>query len=323
MRNDLDHNKREFYIRIAKLYYLEGLSQQEISDQVGVSRSHVSKILKACLDLKIVEIRVDDTTSFGLKLQKDLKECFNLDNVVVIPSDNNDEKSKINLGRAGANLFKTLLKPGNKIGLTRGRTLFHLVDQLSVTKAYMDLEVIQLVGGSGAVDLDTDGLELARNLAIKLNAKCNVLQAPLIVMNKELKDMLIRDPSVYRMLQMANDADIALLGVGTNFIEDSSYYKSGFVTKEESEALVQMGAIGEICGTEIDINGNIIKTEISERIIGIEAEVLRKIPKRICFAGGAHKAEAILGAIRGGFINSLVTDENAAMRILSLYTRNT
>ncbi len=315
--SNLDYTKRDFLIKIAKMYFLDGLSQQEISNKVGLSRSNISKILKTCRDLNIVEIRINDTSSLGVMFQKEIKEQFNIRNIIVIPSEKDIEKTKIQLGKAAANLLKSMLKGRNKIGISWGSTLYHTVEQFSPIK-HMETEVIQLVGGTGAFDLTTDGLELARSLANKLNAKCSVLQAPLIVQSKELKQMLIKEPGISQILKKAEEVDIALLGIGTNYIESSALFRAGFLTEEESRKLLAKGAVGDICGKQIDINGGIYETEINERSIGIELSKLKKIPNRICIASGTQKAETILGALRGEFINSLVTDEDAAIRILSL-----
>ena len=315
--SNMDRTKRDFLVKIAKMYFLDELSQQEISNEVGLSRSNISKILKKCRDLKIVEIRVNDTSSLGVMFQKEIKEQFDIKNIIVIPTEKDIEKTKIQLGKAAANLLKSLLKDGNKIGISWGSTLYHAVDQFTPMNN-LQIEVIQIVGGTGAFDLTTDGLELARSLANKLNAKCHVLQAPLIVQSKELKQMLIKEPGISQVLRKAEEIDIALIGIGTNYIESSALFRAGFLTEKESKNLLVKGAVGDICGNQIDIHGEIYETEINERTIGIELSKLKKIPHRICIASGAQKAETILGTLRGKYINSLVTDEDAAMRILSL-----
>ena len=130
--------------------------------------------------------------------------------------------------------------------------------------------------------------------------------------------MLIQEPGISQILKRAEEVDIALLGIGTNYIESSALFRAGFLTEEESGKLLAKGIVGDICGKQIDINAKIYETEINERTIGIELSKLKKIPNRICIASGTQKAETILGALRGEFVNSLVIDEDAAMRILSL-----
>ncbi|MEE8357222.1 MAG: sugar-binding domain-containing protein, partial [Anaerolineales bacterium] len=52
--------------------------------------------------------------------------------------------------------------------------------------------------------------------------------------------------------------------------------------------------------------------------IGTSFDGLSNINTRLAVAGNIEKAEAILGAACGGFINSLVTDTPAAVRVLEL-----
>ena len=91
--SNLDYTKRDFLVKIAKMYFLDELSQQEISDKVGLSRSNISKILKKCRDHKIVEIRVNDTSSLGVMFQKEIKQQFDIKNIIVIPTEKDIEKS--------------------------------------------------------------------------------------------------------------------------------------------------------------------------------------------------------------------------------------
>ncbi len=120
---DIDSTKRDFFIKIAKMYYLEGLSQQEIADKVGASRSNISKVLKTCRDLKLVEIRINDTSSSGLLLQNEMKEAFGLSQVIVVPTGDSPEATMFRLGRAAADLLQSLMDGGMSVGMSWGKLL--------------------------------------------------------------------------------------------------------------------------------------------------------------------------------------------------------
>ena len=315
---DIDSTKRDFLIKIAKMYYLEGLSQQEIADKVAASRSNISKVLKTCRDLKLVEIRINDTSSSGLLLQNEMKELFRLSQVIVVPTGDTPEATVLHLGRAAADLLQSLLDNGMSIGMSWGSSLYHMVRQFRSARQ-MDIEVIQLLGGTGACDLQTDGLELAKALAQKLGARCGVLEAPLIVQSKSLKDLLVQEPRISRVLKKAEEVDIALVGIGSNYYETSALVRAGFLSQEESQHLLARGVVGDVCGRQIDIDGNVCEIDINQRVIGIELDKLKRIPEVIGVAAGTQKAEAILGTLRGGYMNVLVTDEETSMKILSLH----
>jgi deoxyribonucleoside regulator len=318
MVNDIDLTKRDLLIKVAKMYYFDELSQQEIADAIKVSRSGVSRMLKVSRDLKIVEIRINDTSSMGVLLQKELMEEFRLTEIVVIPSMKDLEHTKMELGKAAGHLFNSKLKDGMKVGITWGSTLYHMVQQYQPTNKYLDVEIFQLMGGTGGRDLNTDGREHARTMADKLNAKCHVLNAPLIVQNESLRKMLMEEPEISQTLKKMETLDLAIIAVGTNNPDISRLVKIGYLTKEGSAKLFHMGAIGDVCGWHIDQRGQIFPVDIHKRLIGIDFQQLKKVPMVIAVAGGEAKAEAILGVLRAGFINVLITDEEAAMKILSL-----
>ena len=61
-----------------------------------------------------------------------------------------------------------------------------------------------------------------------------------------------------------------------------------------------------------------METPFVKRMIGLSLEDIKKAENVICVAGLEMKAEAILGAVRGGYIDTLITDENAARKMIEL-----
>lgn len=309
--------RRDLLVKVAKMYYWEGLSQEEIAKKIDVSRPNVSRMLKTCRESNIVEIRINDTSSMGVLLQKELAERFSLADVIVTPSGPDVEQNKERVGQAAAHLLETLLHNGMTVGISWGSSLYYLVEHFSPRK-YLDVEVVQLIGGVGARNLQTDGLELARKLSHKLNNIYHVLQAPLVVQSEALKNMLIQEPDISQVLEKGRQVNIAVIGIGTIHHENSALVRAGYMTKKQAKNLLKRGAVGDVFGQQIDINGNICDFELNKRTIGIELQQLKRIPVVIGVASGVDKAEVIHGAMRGGFITMLVTDEAAAMRIVSM-----
>ncbi len=313
----LSSSRRDFLIRVARLYYIEERSQQEIADALGISRSSVSKALKACRDYKLVEIRISETSSMDYMLSEEITGTFGLQKTVIVRTDQNPEITRVQLGRAAAELLESRLRDGMQIGIAWGSSLYHMVREFRPSRQ-LDVEVVQLLGGSGARDLNTDGFELARALAEKLSRKYSFLPAPLIVQNRSMKEMLMQEREIDLALKKASHLDLAMLGVGSNVPKVSALVRSGYVSVEEAEQLLHAGAVGDICGRHFDINGNMSNFPLNERVIGIDPQQLQRIPCKIGVAAGAFKAEAILGSVRGNWINILITDEEAALRLLSL-----
>ena len=314
--NEYSYNRRDLLVMVAKLYYIEGFSQEEISRKVHMSRSNISRILKSCVEEKIVEFRINDTSSLGMELQKQIKELFDLENVIVTPADPNPEKSKANVGKAAAQYLESVLRDGMLLGVSWGTTLYYLVQNFKPASVYK-IDVIQLIGGTGAKSEDTDGQELAKNIARSFLGDCYVLQAPLYVKSKVLKDLLMEEPQINQHFKMFDRVDAAAIGIGSNIPELSASYRSGYTTKEEAEQWLKHGAVGDICGHKIDINGNECSMDLSERFIGISLEQLKKIPLVIGVASGSEKTSAIIAGLRGKYLNAIVIDEAAAQGIIN------
>lgn len=314
----MDTTKRDLLIKIAKMYYIEEMTQQQIANILEISRSNVSKYLKMSKDENIVKISINDTSSNAIKYQNFLQSHFGLKKVIIVSSEPDMESSKIKVGTAAAELLHSLISPRMTIGLTIGTTVYNVVKQLKPLSEQMELNVVGLMGGSGTLDLDIEGYDIAITLAHKLKSSLNILQAPSIVKDSNLKKMLLNEPEIQRVLILAEHIDIALFGVGVVSYEDTHYYKNGYLTRAELSKLIDDGASAMLCGKLIKEDGSIFNSEIHQRVIGIELEKLKTIPHRLCVAAGRNKATPLLSVLRGGYIDYLVIDEDAAVQIMIL-----
>jgi DNA-binding transcriptional regulator LsrR (DeoR family) len=311
----MDTERRDFLIEVARLYYQQELSQAEIARRFGISRSAVSLLLKTCRQQKIVEIRIQDPISGLLRLQTELRERFRLQEALVAPAERSSEEAKARVGQAGASLLERLLADGMRIGVSWGTTLFQLVRHArAMTRK--DVEVIQLHGGLGAEDPAIDAFGLAQSLAEKLRGRYRIIQAPISVASRELRDMLVREPDIAETLRRGAQARIALFGIGSNRPEASSLVRTGYLSAEQSGALLKAGAVGTVCGLHIDWQGLLFPCPWNERVVGIDAPALLGIPLRIGIAAGEEKADAVRAALQGGFITTLVTEENLALKLI-------
>ena len=308
---------RDFLIDIAKKYYLEGLSQQQIANFFKISRPSVSNLLKQCREDKIVDIRIQESESSLVNaLSERLKKDFNLKFVVVVPSKNDPGETLVSAGAAAAKLLESELKNSIKIGISWGASLYQMVEALP-PQSMVDMEIIQLVGSLGMANPSFDGFELARKLSRKLNGSYHLIQAPIVVKNIKLKKLLLQEHPIAETVKKMNQIDLALLGISSDNPEDSSLVREGFTSLKEATQIQSMGGIGHICGYHFNKDGKILDIPENKGIIGIDIKQMRNIPKVIGVACGSEKAEAILGAIRSGLINGIVTDENTVLKILS------
>ena len=119
-------------------------------------------------------------------------------------------------------------------------------------------------------------------------------------------------------LNEVEQVELAVTGLGTNDPMDCNLLRLGHFSRAKCRELQKKGAVGDLCGWHLDINGRLCELELHDRIVGISLEQIGKIKTVIAVAVGERKAEIILASLRGGYIDFLVTDEPAATKALSL-----
>lgn len=315
MFND-DPERRDLKIMVAKMYYIEGLSQEEIAQKIHMSRPTVSRMLNACIKEGLVQIRIDDVSSFGRELAQKLKEKYALNHAIIVPQSHSLDTDKEKVGQAAAAYIESILANGMLIGISWGTTIFNIVKNIK-PNPFVKADVIQLVGGTGSKTNDTDANMMTLALSKALGGDSYILQAPLMVQSKILKDLLMEEPHIKSHFEKMRSVDFAIVGLGSTKPELSAQFRSGHITMEDSERLIREGAVGDICGRYIDINGNHCHTSLSDRMIAITLDDLKKIPTVIGVAAGEKKADIIVGALRGKYIDVLITDERAAVSVLN------
>lgn len=306
-------------VKVATLYYKDGLTQDKISKKIKVSKYQVNRILKRALETGIVQITINDSASGISTLEEKLEKAFNLKRAIVI--DNlglSDHELKVKLGQAAARYLVEIIKNGDIIGIAWGTTISEAINHLPA-KVNKDVKVIQVTGGMHQLALNLNCQDIARRLSDRFDSEPHLIFAPVIVESKNLRDLLLREQSIRETFKFFKGITIALSGVGAiSEHSRSTLIETGTVNEEELESLRTKAAVGDIFSHFIDINGRIADKNIDNRMITITTEDILKIPYLIGVAGGESKARAILGAIRGRYINILITDSKAASKLLKL-----
>jgi deoxyribonucleoside regulator len=313
--NDLE--SLEFLARVASLYYEEGLTQQRISEELGYSRSAVSRFLTAARETGVVEIQIHHPLQRDLELEAALREAFDLE-VVRVLKGNNWEYGRMlpRLGALGARLVEERVRDGMLLGVSWGTAVYEVANALR--PPYLpNLTVIQMIGALGTPDPQIDGGELARSYARAFGSRYRIFPAPALVESPQVRAAMLAERPIHDTLVLARKVDIAILGIGTTDPAMSSLVRAEYLTPDEIRNVADSGAVGDVCAVHFDIDGNILNIPIAERVVGISDSDLFKIPFRLGIAGGAIKAPAILGASRSKLITALVTDDLAARNVLA------
>jgi deoxyribonucleoside regulator len=306
-------NRQMFLARVASLYYEAGKNQQQIADTLGVSRSAVSRFLTEARERGIVEIIVHYPWRTNNDLEENIRTKFNLTGIRVLDSKERDYDEMLQgLGTLAAEELDSIVTPESVIGMAWGTALYQLLRFVRPHR-FPSLEVVQMIGAMGSDHkLGTDSPVLVQLLAGRLGGFYRHLHAPLIVETTEAHSALMGDRTIKETLARAEAADIALIGIGSTRPELYSLLRSGYVDKDETVRIREKGAVGDICGQHFDQNGREIDVGVSRRSIAIGLEHLKKIPTVLAVAGSEMKGDAILAALRGGYVHVLITDDAAA-----------
>lgn len=313
--NDLENI--EFLARVASLYYEEGLTQQRISEELGYSRSAISRFLTAARAAGVVEIRVHHPLQRDLELEVQLRQTFHLDCVRVLKGYNWEYQRMLpRLGSLGARLVEERVRDEMLLGVSWGTAVYEIVNALR--PPYLpNLTVIQMIGALGTPDPQIDGGELARSYARAFGGRYRIFPAPALVESHQVQSAIMQERPIRDTLDLARKVDIAVLGIGTTDPAMSSFVRAEYLTPDEVGELAEAGAVGDVCAVHFDAQGQILEIPLTERVIGVSYKDLLNIPFRLAVAGGSVKAPAILGALRSGLISALVTDDLAANKVVN------
>jgi DNA-binding transcriptional regulator LsrR (DeoR family) len=321
MEKKLSDDRAELLADVAEQYFIEGKNQAEIAKLVGVTRSMVSRMLTEARRAGIVNIQIRRPMGFDRELQRELEERFNLSAAFVLNQRNiHSSRIKERIGKAAAVILKQYLKPNSQLGISWGTTVNAVVDAIDPEEFHETetITITQLLGALGAKDSNYDAHTVLASLQRKFRCSAVYLNAPYIVENEAIAQSFLKTKNVADGIANAKKTDVALSSVGSLDISTSSYFLAGYITTEDVLDMVQAGAVGDVCGFQIDEFGNEVCKEFRSRIIGISLEDYLNIPIRIGVAGGSNKALPLLGCLRGGFLNVVVTDADTAQQLLDL-----
>jgi DNA-binding transcriptional regulator LsrR (DeoR family) len=304
--------------RVARLYYEEGLNQNEVARRLGITQVAVSRLLKKAEAHGIVRTTVVPPPGAFADLEGLLEERFGLQQAIVGDATRDSEEAVLNaIGAAAAHFLESTLKTGEVIGISSwSSSLLSMVDHMHPPRKVENCLVVQMLGGVGNPSAEQHANRLAIRLARLVHGDARFLPAPGVVGTRKASEVLLQDPYVRETVALFEKITLALVGVGA--LEPSALVASSGNTfsQEELETLQRNGAVGDICLRFYGADGREMKGTFDGRVIGIDLERLRRFPRSVALCGGKRKFAAILGALRGKWINTLVTDQYTAQRLI-------
>lgn len=308
----------ETLVRVARLYYEQDLNQSEIARQLDTSRSTVSRLLQRAREEGIVQISIGYPWERNLALEERLCAQFKLHGVRVLRGVGRSVEEVIEgIGLLAARYLDQIFRDGMVVGTSYGRSLASTIGHLQPTRK-VNMTVVQVIGALGTSNPFLEGPDLVRELATQYGAAYRYLYAPLIVEDRRMRDLLVQEPAVQQSLSLGRRSDVVIIGIGSLNAGASGGIWFGYLSEREQAWVRNIGAVGHMSAQFFDAQGKLLDIDINQRVIGIGLEALKMVPEVVAIAGSKEKGRAILGALRGGYIDTLITDEQAGREILRL-----
>jgi DNA-binding transcriptional regulator LsrR (DeoR family) len=302
---------------ICRMYYLDNLSQDKISSNLRISKSAVSRLLKEGREKGIITFHIKDYEDRLGSLEDKLKQYFKLKEAVIVSDKgiNSEEAIKEKVGRATALLLQRRVRENDTIAVSWGTTLAKVAKALNPLY-HLNVDIVPLIGGINNRGRDIHSNEIARRVSEAFKGKYYVLNAPIFVSNLLAKEAFEKEDNIKAVIDKAKSADIAIVGIGSPK-QSSTMIKRGYFSVKEFTKMNDKGVMGDICTNFYDIQGNILNLSLHDKMIGLGLKELKHIPIVIGVACGEDKKEAILGALRGGYVNIIVTNERVAEYLIN------
>lgn len=304
-------------VKIATLYYVDGLKQSEIAKTMDLSQSFVSRALTRSVNEGLVKISVIQPSHVFLGLESQLQKRYGITQAIVVDVPDNAEEEVIKnaIGSAAAHYLQTSLRPDDLVGVSAwSGTITAMVNDMHPLTVKAK-GVIQLLGGVGP-NGNVQATLLTHTLAKLLNCTPYLLPSQSIERSIEDKKRLMATEEVTDVVAQFQHVDIAIVGIGmlepSQMLRSSgNYYHGDMLTK-----LGTRGAVGDICLHYYNINGEPVLTDDEDPVIGMPLELVKKCPRVVALAGSTEKCDAIKGALAGGYLDVLITDRFTATELL-------
>lgn len=288
--------------KAAWYYYFEDMTQQRVADRMGISRMRVIKLLEKARQTGIVQIKLRRDGENRMALVQKLAQMYGLKDALIVPAATDSRFTNAGIAEAASMYISETLTENSIINIGYGDTPSRILNNLA-TMAEKPLTCISLTGGVSYYLPDTRS-----NV---FNAKLHLIPTPLLTSSREMAEALRQESSVTELSRMITLAQLTVVGIGAMH-ESATIFKSGILNHNDFLYLKMRQAAGDILSHFIDENGRLIETPIEERLISTPLSTLKSLQNVIGVAAGANKAQAIRAALRGRYLDVLITDDLTA-----------
>lgn len=302
--------------QVAHMYYNQNMLQPEIAGKLYFSRAKVSRMLKRAREMGVVDIYVKRYLDRMPSIEQKLQRIFPLKEAIVLSKgDEEQEETLEGLTNFAALYVSELLKNKGIMGITGGGTVQRVIKKLPKVDV-SDMHVVQVIGASANQYMPGEARELVNHISTLLSADGHYLNTPLYIDDLYAKEILLRDPNVDEVFNYMKKLDLLLTGIGSFSQTDAVPSWFGYMTAKHREELEGLHAVGSLCAQYFDIDGNRLDCEWNRKCVAIPFSDMKKVALTVGVATGQDKTAAILGALRGKYINILITDAQTASLVI-------
>ena len=317
---ELDVENQRVMTKVARLYHSRGIRQTEIASRLGISQARVSRLLRAAEEAEIVRTVVVIPDGLYAELEEALELRYGLDQVHVVDTVDDDESELTkDLGQAAATVLQALPGESATIGFTSwSRSLRQMALAMRPVRHPGNITVVEMLGDVGPPRLEHEATRATQRIADLVGATPLFLRAPGVITSASVRQAIIDHDAHTRAAIAAHDnIDLALVGIGDCEIVAPLVAGDNFFSTEQFDLAKSLGAVGQVNLRFIDADGNAVVSGLDELVIGVTLDQLKSAKRRVGVAGGNSKYEAVRAAVRGGWVNTLVTDIVTAERLLA------
>jgi DNA-binding transcriptional regulator LsrR (DeoR family) len=307
--------KLDLAAHAAWLYYIAGNTQEEIAAKLNVSRQAAQRLVALAVSEKLIKFRLDHPLSECIALAESLRDRFGLSLCEVVPTDAGNGDTLNGISVCAATHLETYLiaKTPTILALSSGRTLRAMVEQIPSMNQPQH-KIVSIIGNMSHFGR-AGRHEVVMHLSSRVGSQAYPVPTPVVATSIEERELLQTQRSFITVKALAEQAKATFVGI-SQIAWNAPLHQNGFINDDEVAQLIELGAVGEIAGWAYDAYGVLLQQGTNKRVasVPLEQPAYRLI---IGVAGGVHKAEAILAALRGQLITGLITDEAVAQLILN------
>jgi DNA-binding transcriptional regulator LsrR (DeoR family) len=308
-REVVDADRLRLMAVVARLYHIHHVSQRRISERLGLSPARVSRVLRQAEVAGIVSTVVAVPEGLRPDLEDAIERSWGVKEVHVVDVPGPAPDPAAELGRAAARLLADAMAGHVVVGFTSwSRTLQHMAFAFPATPRTATRQVVEMLGDLGSPLQQHSAARATQAVASALGADPVFVRTPGVVATPALRATALDDPYVRRALRLLDTVDLALVGVGPPAVHGRLQAGDSYFTPGQLAEVRAAGAVSQLNQRFLDRAGRRLETPLDELVVGSTLEQVAAAGRRVVVAGGPDKQESIAAALRGGWVDTLVTD---------------